>query len=284
MSAVRRTIIAGNWKMHLVKQEADALINGILAGVESTGRTEVVLFPPFVYLEAAIRKTAGTRLGVGAQNIHDREQGAFTGEISAPMLKSIGCSHVIIGHSERRRYSSETDMDVNRKMKISLQQSLTPVLCIGETLEQKKGGQAAELLNRQLVYGLMGIDEERIGQAIIAYEPVWAIGTGVSATAGQLSETFARIRGILRDFAGERVSEHVRILYGGSVTPGNAPALLSLDDVDGFLVGGASLEAGSFRAIVQAAESLRGHREDESRPVQAGHGSVGDDGERARSN
>jgi triosephosphate isomerase len=268
MSTERRTVIAGNWKMHLTKQEAGALVDGILAGVGSTGPAEVILFPPFVYLEEAVRKTAGTRLGVGAQNVHDRELGAYTGEISAPMLKSIGCSHVIIGHSERRRFFSESDMEVNRKMKLSLQQGLAPLLCIGETAEQREGGQAAELLNRQLVYGLMGIDEDRIEQAIVAYEPVWAIGTGVSAAPDQLLESFGLIRGILRDFAGGRVSERVRILYGGSVTAENAPGLLALDDVDGFLIGGASLKAESFCAIVHTADSLR-----RAGPVQAVPGS-----------
>jgi triosephosphate isomerase len=253
---MRRMIISGNWKMNMERQEALELVESILHGVDGIACTDIVICPPFLYLEHAARSTTGTRVRVGAQNLFYRVRGAFTGEISAPMLKSVGCSYVIIGHSERRSYFHETDMEINQKVRKSLEYGLVPILCIGETLEERKQGRTFEVLNRQLVYGLEGIEEEQIENMIIAYEPVWAIGTGISARGEQAEETHCRVRSILCDFTGKGVSEKVRIIYGGSVTPENADELLSQEDIDGGLIGGASLKAETFCRIVSVAESV----------------------------
>lgn len=253
---MRRMIISGNWKMNTEKQEAQNLIEAILHGVDGIAFTDIVICPPFLYLEQAARSITGTRVRVGAQNLFYRARGAFTGEISAPMLKSVGCTHVIIGHSERRSYFHETDMEINQKVRKSLEHGLIPILCIGETLEENKAGHTFEVLNRQLIYGLEGIDDEQIENMIVAYEPVWAIGTGISARGEQAQETHRYVRNILRDFTGEGVSEKVRIIYGGSVTPENADELLSQEDIDGALIGGASLKAETFCRIVSIAESF----------------------------
>lgn len=253
---MRRMFVAGNWKMNMDMEGAERLIDGILKGLGDISLTDVLICPPFLYLEGAVRRTATTPVRIGAQNVSHMEGGALTGEISAPMLRSVGCRYVIVGHSERRNLFHETDLDINRKVKISLKYGLIPILCIGETLEQRKGGNTYDVLNRQLVYGLMGIDAEQIRQMIIAYEPVWAIGTGVSASGEQASETHRIIRSILRDFAGADSSEELRIIYGGSVTPENSEELLIRNDVDGALVGGASLKAETFCKIAGIAESI----------------------------
>lgn len=253
---MRRMFISGNWKMNTESDEAQKLMEAVVKGVEGTSSTEIVICPPFVYLESAVRRTAHTRVRVGAQNVFYRDRGAYTGEISAGMLKSIGCTHVIIGHSERRSYFHETDMDVNWKVRACLANGLVPILCIGETFEQRKKGQAFEVLNRQLVYGLMGIDDEHIAHMIIAYEPVWAIGSGVSATGVQAQETHSFVRNLLSEFTKEKVSQGLRIIYGGSVTPMNADELLGQEDIDGALIGGASLKADHFCEIVRMAEEV----------------------------
>jgi triosephosphate isomerase len=253
---MRRMLVAGNWKMNMDVEGAERLIDGILKGLGDISLTDVLICPPFLYLESAVKRTATTPVRIGAQNVSFMEGGALTGEISAPMLRSLGCSYVIVGHSERRNLFHETDLEINRKVKICLKYGLIPILCIGETLEQRKCGNTYDVLNRQLVYGLMGIDDEQIRRMVIAYEPVWAIGTGVSASGEQAGETHRVIRSILGDFAGVDSSEELRIIYGGSVTPENAGELLTRDDVDGALVGGASLKAETFCQIVRTAESV----------------------------
>lgn len=253
---MRRMFVAGNWKMNMEIEEVERLVEGILNGLGDISLTDVLICPSFPYLLSAAKCTAGTPVRIGAQNVYYMDRGAFTGEVSAPMLKSVGTRYVIVGHSERRSLFHETDLDINRKIKISLKYGLIPILCIGETLEQRKEGHTSDVLNRQLVYGLMGIDDEQIRKMIIAYEPVWAIGTGVSARGEQAGETHRIIRNILRDFAGVSLSEDMRIIYGGSVTPENAGELMEQDDVDGALVGGASLKADTFCQIVKIAESI----------------------------
>jgi len=252
---MRKKLIAGNWKMNLGKQEALNLIDNLLRKVENC-LSEIVICPPYVYLESIRKKTLSSKLHIGSQNMFYKEWGAFTGEISAPMLKSIGCTHVILGHSERRRYFQEKDMDINRKIKIALEYGLIPIFCVGETLDQRKNGHAEDVLNSQIVYGLMGIDDAEVKDIIIAYEPVWAIGTGMSATGHQAEEMHLYIRSIIENFSGELVSKSVRIIYGGSVTPENTPELLQNENIDGLLVGGASLNGESFFKIIEISDSL----------------------------
>jgi len=255
---LRRFLIAGNWKMNLVHNEAKALIDGIVQGASScTTAVDILICPPFPFLEGAVQMTQGTGIQVGAQNVHHEQSGAYTGEVSAPMLKSIQCTHVIIGHSERRAYFHEGNDLINAKVKTSLAWGLTPVLCIGESLEQRRAGATFSVLNEQLVYGLQGIDNDHVGRIVIAYEPVWAIGTGMSATSLQAEEAHRFIRGVIGTFSDNAVALNMRIIYGGSVNPDNAAQLLCQEDVDGALIGGASLKAESFCEIVGIAESIR---------------------------
>jgi triosephosphate isomerase len=253
---MRRFFIAGNWKMNKVKDEAFSLVEGILAGIKRCPQVDIVVCPPFTFLDTAAHKTVNTQLMIGAQNVYYRDSGAYTGEISPPMLKSVGCEYVIIGHSERRIYFKETDPEINRKAGLCLKNGLIPILCVGETNEQKNDGSTFEVLNNQIIYGLEGIDDHLIRDIIIAYEPVWAIGTGVSASGDQVEEIHRFIRNTIKEFACDEVSSEVRIIYGGSVNSGNAVDLLARDNVDGALIGGASLKAGPFCEIVKIAESL----------------------------
>jgi triosephosphate isomerase len=253
---MRRFFISGNWKMNTVKEEASALVEGIIAGINGCSTVEIVVCPPYPFLDIAVRKAVNTALKIGAQNAHFRISGAYTGEISPLMLKSVGCRFVIIGHSERRLYFNETDSEINRKVSICLKNGLLPILCVGETLEQKNSGSTFNVLNDQIIYGLEGLDDHMIRNIIIAYEPVWAIGTGVSAAGDQVEETHSFIRETLKEFSCDEVSDGIRIIYGGSVNPGNAEDLLKRDNVDGALIGGASLKAETFCEIVKIAESL----------------------------
>ncbi len=253
---MRRPLIAGNWKMNLVRHEAYALVEGIMQGSAPYGSVDTLICPPALYLEIAACMVKDSPLSVGAQNLFYEESGAYTGEISAPMLKSLGCSSVIIGHSERRTYFQESNGDINRKIKTSLKWGLTPIFCIGETLGQRTDGATFEVLNEQLIYGLQGIDGSSVSGMVIAYEPVWAIGTGMSAKSSQAEEVHSFIRDVVAQFSDGEAAQQVRIIYGGSVTPGNADELLSCGNVDGALVGGASLKTDSFCRIVQAAAAL----------------------------
>ena len=258
---MRKLIIAGNWKMNTLKSEASTLASKIAGGTGADEDVEIVLFPPFVFLDCVIETLGGTPIAVGGQNVFYESRGAYTGEISVEMLRELGCSHVLVGHSERRRLLGETDNIVNRKIKQSIDGGLIPVFCIGETQREWKAGKTEEVLNRQIVYGLEGIGGKEIESIVIAYEPVWAIGTGISASARQVEEVHRYIRGVVGLFGGGRAASSVRILYGGSVDPSNAAGLLSKENIDGVLVGGASLSADAFCEIIQAALAVRALKE-----------------------
>ena len=252
----RRPMVAGNWKMHGSRAANSALLDGVLAGVGSTV-AEVVVCPPFVYLADAAARLAGTAMSLGAQDLcAEPGQGAYTGEVSAGMLRDVGCSHVIIGHSERRALFGETDALVARKAVAALAAGLVPIICVGELLEERDGGRTHEVVGRQLDAAVAGVRDSSFGLAglercVIAYEPVWAIGTGRTATPEQAEDVHAFIRG--RIAANDAtIAGSIRVLYGGSVKAGNARELFDMPDVDGGLIGGASLKAEDFVAIVAA--------------------------------
>jgi triosephosphate isomerase (TIM) len=247
---MRRPIIVGNWKMHKTAAEAVALVNALRASVTQVQDVDIGVAPPFTALMAVAEALRGSTLFVVAQNMHWEPQGAFTGEISAAMLTDIGCARVIIGHSERRQYFAETDATVNKKLRAALNAQLDPILCIGETLEQREGNATFSVLEQQVRHGLADIAAESMSRVVIAYEPIWAIGTGKTATPTQAQEVHAFIRGLLGELYGKALAGEVRIQYGGSVNAGNIQALMTQSDVDGALVGGASLEASSFAQIV----------------------------------
>jgi triosephosphate isomerase len=246
----RTPIIAGNWKMNTDAASARALVDGIkAAGVSDAKGVEKVLCPPFVYLPLVAEAAKGTTLSVGAQDLHWEEKGAFTGQISATMVKDFA-THVIIGHSERRQYFGETDETVNKKLRAALEHGLTPIVCVGETGPERNAGKMQDVLRTQVAGALEDITLPE--SAIIAYEPVWAIGTGVAATAQDANDAIALIRGEVAALQGDATAQAVRILYGGSVTPANVAELVGQAEVDGGLVGGASLVAESFAQMVQA--------------------------------
>ncbi len=249
MSEVRK-LIAGNWKMHTTLAEARELARGIVQGLGADPQAEVAVAPPYTALAAVAEVVAGTPVNLAAQDVFWEEKGAFTGAISPVMLVDVGCSQVIIGHSERRQHFGETDATVNRKVKAALKAGLGPIVCVGETLAEREAGHTLQVVERQVKEGLAGLPADAAGHLVIAYEPVWAIGTGRTATPAQAQEVHAFIRTLLPELAG---TPRVRILYGGSVTPDNAAALLAEPDIDGALVGGASLKAASFLAIIAAA-------------------------------
>jgi triosephosphate isomerase len=247
---MRRAIIVGNWKMHKTTAEAVALVKALQASVAEVQDVDIGVAPPFTALMAVGEVLRGSAIFVAAQNMHWEPQGAYTGEISAAMLTDVGCKRVIIGHSERRQYFAETDATVNRKLRAALNAQLDPILCVGETLEQREGNVTSEVLEQQLRQGLAEIPAEGMPRVVIAYEPVWAIGTGKTATPAQAQEVHAFIRGLLGTLYGKALADQVRIQYGGSVNAGNIHTLMTQPDVDGALVGGASLEASSFAQIV----------------------------------
>lgn len=244
---MRKPIIAGNWKMQMTVSEAGELVSGILAQIKDNTSVEVVIAPAFTSLGFLAERLKGTKVALSAQNMHWEDKGAYTGEISPLMLKDAGCSHVIIGHSERRQYFGETDETVNRKIKAAVQHGLQVIMCIGESLEERKSGVTFKVLERQLSGGLKDVPLDLI---TIAYEPVWAIGTGMKATDEQANEAHAFIRSWIRNAYGDSSAESVRILYGGSVKPDSIDGLMTQPDVDGALVGGASLKADSFARLV----------------------------------
>jgi len=250
---MRAPVIAGNWKCHTTAKEAAALIIQLARALDGVQGVEVIVCPPFTALPAAAAALAGTAIGLGAQDVFWEPQGAFTGEISAPMLVDAGCRHVIIGHSERRTHFGETDETVQRKLRAALAQGLTPIVCIGETLAQRTAEETFDVLARQLDGALGGCPEETCRRLILAYEPVWAIGTGLNATPKQAQEVHAKIRDWLKGRFAPAAAQAIRIQYGGSVTAANAADLLRQPDVDGALVGGASLKPDAFCAIVHAA-------------------------------
>jgi triosephosphate isomerase len=253
---MRRILVAGNWKMNLNRQQAVELARQLVAGVPTavSGKsTEVVICPPAVYLEAVRGAVNGSSIGVGAQNASSEKNGAFTGEISLEMLADVGTSHVILGHSERRQFSGETDTLINRKLRAALESALTPILCLGETLEQREQGATQQVIRTQLEGALEGVSAEKAQKIVIAYEPVWAIGTGKTATPQQAQEVHADLRKMLENRYNAPLAQQIRLLYGGSVKADNAAELLAQPDIDGALVGGASLQAEGFLKIVAAA-------------------------------
>ena len=250
--AKRNAVIAGNWKMNNTPSETTALINEmktLVAGADC----DVVLCVPFVDIAAAFEAAKGSNIKIGAENVHFEEKGAFTGEISAKMLVECGVEYVVVGHSERRQYFGETDVTVNLRTKAAVNAGLTAIVCVGETLDQRKQGITKELLAMQTKIALMGIEADKLSKIIIAYEPVWAIGTGETATAEQANEGNAAIRAAIADMYGAEAAEAVTIQYGGSMNAKNADELVAQPDVDGGLIGGASLKAEDFSIIVKAA-------------------------------
>jgi triosephosphate isomerase len=248
----RRYLIAANWKMHKTLEEARTLAGEVRRGLPPGAAAEVALAPPFTALAAVAAELAGSGLALAGQDAYWERQGAYTGAISPLMLQDVGCRYVIIGHSERRQYFGETDATVNRKLKAVLEVGLCPICCIGETLEERQAEQTLAVVSRQLEAGLAGLGTLTGAQLVLAYEPVWAIGTGLTATPAQAQEVHAFIRSRLREFF-HAAAEEMRVLYGGSVTPDNAASLLAETDIDGALVGGASLKAASFLGIIAAA-------------------------------
>lgn len=250
---MRRPFIAGNWKMNLNRAEAVALATAIAQQTADVTGADIAVFPPSVYLDAVSRAVAGSSLAFGAQNVYFESNGAFTGEISTSMLVDLGCRYVILGHSERRHILGETDAEVNKKVAAALAAELVPIVCLGELLSQREAGQTAEVIRGQFDGSLAGITPEQMAGVVLAYEPVWAIGTGKVATPEQAEEVHTDLRKILADRYNSDVADSVRIQYGGSVKAGNAAQLLAQPNVDGALVGGASLKADEFLGIVAAA-------------------------------
>ncbi len=246
---MRRPIIAGNWKMNLSIAEGVKFVNDIKDAVKDT-EVEVVICAPFTLLKDLAEAAKGTNIKIAAQNMHFEKNGAFTGEVSADMLKEVGVTHVVIGHSERRQYFAETNETVNLKVKAALAAGLVPIKCCGETLEQREADETKTVCKVQVVEGLKDISAEDVKKVVIAYEPIWAIGTGKTATAEQANDVIAYIRSVLADLYGEEVSEEVRIQYGGSVKPENVEEIMNEVDIDGALVGGASVKADSFISLV----------------------------------
>lgn len=254
----RKKIIAGNWKMNATLAEAVRLTQEIVSAVATETEVEVVLCPPFTALAKTAELLKGTAVGLGAQDVHWEPSGAFTGEISPGMLKDLGCQFCIIGHSERRKLFMETDAGVHQKLQALLSHGIKPILCVGETLTQRKSGTTLTIVEGQLKAALEGISHPNLAdQMVIAYEPVWAIGTGVNATPTQAQEVHQAIRAWLHGRFGETAARQIRIQYGGSVKPENAGEILMQPDVDGALVGGASLQSKGFLSIIQAAHSSR---------------------------
>jgi triosephosphate isomerase (TIM) len=251
---VRTPLIAGNWKMNLHREEAVSLAEAIVRGAkEKTSKAEIAVCPPAVYLDAVAQAVKGSAAALGAQNMYHEANGAFTGELSASMLRDIGCKYVILGHSERRHILGETNQEVNRKVLAALAAGLSPIVCVGETLAQREAGQTADVVWEQFLGSLAGVTAEQMAEIVIAYEPVWAIGTGKTATPEQAEAVHADLRKILEFRYNSQTAEAVRIQYGGSVKAENAAELLSQKNIDGALVGGASLKADQFLAIAAAA-------------------------------
>ena len=250
---MRIPVLAANWKMHKTQNDARAFIREFAPLVAKLSNVEVVIAPPFTGITAAIdalKEMKGSKIAIAGQNLYFERQGAFTGEVSAEMLKDAGASHVIIGHSERRRLFGDTDEAVNKKLRAAITGGLTPIVCIGETLGEREAGDTLQVLDRQIKTGLDGLTADELAALVIAYEPVWAIGTGKNATTAEAGEAHAHIRSRLRQWFGGAPADKCRILYGGSVKPENIRELIGLPDVDGALVGGASLEVRSFAEIV----------------------------------
>lgn len=254
---MRRFLIAGNWKMNKGPSEAESLLVKLKEEIpEIPESVDVLVCPPYTSITAANNSLQGYDAQIGAQNMHFENNGAFTGEISPGMLQEVGCTYVILGHSERRQYFAETDELVNKKATKALAEDLTPVICVGESLDQRKAGNHVDIVRAQVEKALNGINEQDVTDVVIAYEPIWAIGTGETASPEQAQEMHADIRSVLSDLYSDEAADQIQILYGGSMKPHNADELLNQPDVDGGLIGGASLKGDSFAAIIRIAESL----------------------------
>jgi triosephosphate isomerase len=249
---MRRPFIAGNWKMHLDRASAVALAEGVAKGAETVDGVDLAVCPPSVYLDAVGKAIAGSKVALGAQNVYHQPKGAYTGEISVAMLCDLGCRYVILGHSERRHILGESSEEVNQKVHAALKAGLTPIVCLGEKLAEREAGQTLAVIRRQFDGSLSGLAAEQMAGLVIAYEPVWAIGTGKVATTQQAEEVHLDLRRIMEDRYNKEVAEAVRIQYGGSVKPDNAADLLAQPNIDGALVGGASLKVDQFMGIVAA--------------------------------
>ncbi len=249
-ATTRRPLMAANWKMYKTVPQADAFLKEFLPFVASVKDVDVAICPPFTSLAQTIQATEKSGVGVGAQNMNENEEGAFTGEVSGSMLSALGCRYVIIGHSERRQYYGETDASVNKKILSALKNNLIPIVCVGESLQERDANETLNVVGRQVRAALANIPSAETKKLVIAYEPIWAIGTGRTATPAQAQDVHLAIRDILKDQYGSLTSLSIRILYGGSVKPENIAELMACEDIDGGLVGGASLKPDSFRAIV----------------------------------
>ena len=249
----RGTVIAGNWKMNMLPSQVSGFVQTLKAELRAGKGVTAALCVPFTHLPAMIQATEGTAIKTGAQDVSFHESGAFTGEVSAAMLTDLGVGMCIIGHSERRGYHGETDADINAKLLALLKTDITPIVCVGESLSQRDGGETLPFITGQVRAALTGVAAEDMPRVVIAYEPIWAIGTGRTATAEQAQEVCAHIRGVLAELYGEDTARRVSILYGGSMNGQNAPELLKQPDIDGGLIGGASLKAAEFASIVKAA-------------------------------
>ena len=251
---MRKSFIAGNWKMNTDSNSGVALAEGLANGsIDVAGESvDVAVYPPFVYIPSVVKALSNSRISVGAQDIYFEQNGAFTGEISATMLKDIGCTYVLCGHSERRHVIGERDELINKKVSAAISGGLLPVLCVGELLEQRKAEQTEQVVTKQIKAGLEGLNADKVSAVTIAYEPVWAIGTGLTATPQQAQDVHAMIRKLISQMYDSALAEEIRIQYGGSAKPGNAAELMSEPDIDGLLVGGASLKADDFVAIIKA--------------------------------
>jgi triosephosphate isomerase (TIM) len=248
---MRKIIIAGNWKLNKTSHEAIELVNALNRELVDVTAVDIVVCPPFTALTEVSDVLTDSNIQLGAQNLYWEDSGAFTGEVSAPMLKAIGCKYVIIGHSERRQFFGETNETVNKRIKSALKHKLIPIVCVGENLQERESNKTFDVIRDHVEGSLAGFTQDEIGEMVIAYEPVWAIGTGKTATSQQAQEVHKFIRGLLEKMAGAEVAQSVRIQYGGSVKPENTAELMGQEDIDGALVGGASLKADSFGAIVK---------------------------------
>jgi len=248
---LRIPIIGGNWKMNKTVKEAVDMVEDLKQRVGNIQDVEIVIFPPFTALKSVGEVVKGTNIGLGAQNMYWEEEGAYTGEISPLMILDIGCRYVILGHSERRQYFKETNEEINKKLKVALSSGITPVVCVGEKIEERRRGKAKKVVEEQIKDCFKEITLEEARRIVIAYEPVWAIGTGETATPEQAEEMHLFIRNLLKDLFGEEISQSLRIQYGGSVKPANIEELMKEKDIDGALVGGASLKADSFAEIIK---------------------------------
>jgi triosephosphate isomerase (TIM) len=247
----RKKVMAANWKMYKNPTQTEAFFRDFLPLVAGHSRDEIVICPPYIDLHVALAAAKGSNVAIGAQNLHWEKEGAYTGEICTSMLLDIGCTHVIIGHSERRQYFGETDDTVNLKLKAALEAGLIPIVCVGEVLEEREAGATEDVLRRQCLRAFHAVSAKKAAKLVVAYEPVWAIGTGKTATPQMAEEAHGLIRGEAAKAFGQELADNLRILYGGSVKPENAKALMAEADIDGALVGGASLDPKSFSAIVK---------------------------------